>query len=133
MNVVPSVWIPYPRPTVSVELRCGVLYSGCQCTKRNGLQQDCPRSECQGRPSCLDYPAPTCVPSGNAPRPYLSPSELQSTRDSHLDRYGRVGDHYIKYKRKLDRKYLDLGKTGYVQHPGVSARDNIPCRVHRRE
>lgn len=31
----------------SRELRGSVLIHRCNCTKRNGLQHDCPRSECQ--------------------------------------------------------------------------------------
>lgn len=47
----------------SFELRAGNLYTVCGCTKKNGLQHDCPRSECQGRPCCLCKPEPTCCPS----------------------------------------------------------------------
>lgn len=46
----------------SCELRSSILYSGCECEKRNGLQDQCPRSECQGSPACLTRP-PTCGPS----------------------------------------------------------------------
>jgi hypothetical protein len=37
-------------------------YIGCCCGKKNGLQDDCRRSLCQGRPECLTDP-PTCLPS----------------------------------------------------------------------
>lgn len=47
----------------SRELRAGVLYKTCECTKRNGLQHDCPRTECQGRPECLSKPKANCCPS----------------------------------------------------------------------
>jgi hypothetical protein len=47
----------------SRELKGGVLYSNCACTKRNGLQSDCGRFLCMGRPECVTNP-PTCLPSG---------------------------------------------------------------------
>ncbi|KAI4470447.1 atp-dependent rna helicase dbp3 [Holotrichia oblita] len=47
----------------SRELRASVLYTTCDCIKRNGLQDDCPRSECHGQPECLTLPEPTCGPA----------------------------------------------------------------------
>ncbi|XP_069672488.1 uncharacterized protein [Periplaneta americana] len=55
----------------SRELRGGVLYTGCDCNKRNGLQHDCKRTLCQGRPECLTKPEPMCIPSGGPG--YISP------------------------------------------------------------
>ncbi|KAF7286326.1 hypothetical protein GWI33_006055 [Rhynchophorus ferrugineus] len=46
----------------SRELRASILYTGCQCEKRDGLQDDCPRTGCHGSPECLTSP-PTCGPS----------------------------------------------------------------------
>lgn len=46
----------------SRELRAGILYHGCDCEKRNGLQDQCPRLQCRGSPRCLTNP-PTCPPS----------------------------------------------------------------------
>lgn len=116
--------VPYPRPAASVELRCGVLYSGCQCVKRDGLQQDCPRSECQGRPACLAYPAPTCVPSGNAPSPNPRAGRGGSTNYVHQQ------PPYLQYKHKLD-KYLRMGREGYVDNPPLDVAHKVPCHVHR--
>uniref|UniRef100_A0A1B6DNX7 Uncharacterized protein n=1 Tax=Clastoptera arizonana TaxID=38151 RepID=A0A1B6DNX7_9HEMI len=57
------------RKTASQELRGGVLYIGCSCTKRNGLQDDCQRRECGGRPKCISLnPGPCCDPS-SSPKP----------------------------------------------------------------
>lgn len=54
---------PGKRPrTNSRELRGGKLYIGCDCEKRNGLQDECQRSLCQGSPECATIP-PTCAPS----------------------------------------------------------------------
>ena len=47
----------------SRELRGGVLMTSCECPKRNGLQLDCPRTECKGRPCCTVQPWPLCCPS----------------------------------------------------------------------
>ncbi|XP_052873249.1 keratin-associated protein 5-4-like [Anopheles cruzii] len=54
----------YPcRPCKSRELRGGNLIMSCECLKRNGLQHDCPRWECQAKPCCLTKPEATCCPS----------------------------------------------------------------------
>ncbi|KAB0794865.1 hypothetical protein PPYR_11704 [Photinus pyralis] len=47
----------------SRELLGGILYVGCDCGKKNGLQDDCRRTQCQGSPACLAKPEPTCCPS----------------------------------------------------------------------
>jgi hypothetical protein len=53
-----------------LELRGGVFYNRCDCVKRNGLQDDCQRVLCQGRPACLTDP-PMCIPGGGIG--YISP------------------------------------------------------------
>lgn len=47
----------------SRELRGGRLMANCNCTRRNGLQYDCQRSECQGHCICLTRPFAKCCPS----------------------------------------------------------------------
>lgn len=47
----------------SRELLNGTLLSGCDCVKRNGLQDQCKRVECRGRPECLIKPEPQCIPA----------------------------------------------------------------------
>lgn len=51
------------KQSKSRELRASKLYIGCFCEKRDGLQDDCPRTECHGKPECLTQPYPTCGPS----------------------------------------------------------------------
>ncbi|XP_022908044.1 uncharacterized protein [Onthophagus taurus] len=46
----------------SRELRASILYMSCDCIKRNGLQDDCPRWECHGACECLTLPDPSCCP-----------------------------------------------------------------------
>ncbi|KAK9890715.1 hypothetical protein WA026_012064 [Henosepilachna vigintioctopunctata] len=46
----------------SRELRGGILYIGCDCERKNGLQDNCLRTGCQGSPECLTSP-PSCLPS----------------------------------------------------------------------
>nr|CAH7754320.1 unnamed protein product [Callosobruchus chinensis] len=46
----------------SRELRASILYTGCYCEKKDGLQDDCPRTGCHGSPECLTQP-PSCGPS----------------------------------------------------------------------
>lgn len=45
------------------EMRGGVLYARCYCLHRNGLQDDCPLSQCQGQLECLIKPWPICPPA----------------------------------------------------------------------
>ncbi|RZC37920.1 keratin-associated protein 9-1-like [Asbolus verrucosus] len=68
----PQMMVCYRRPkcsngsgkrSKSRELRASILHVGCDCEKRNGLQDDCPRSECRGSPECMTKPDPTCGPS----------------------------------------------------------------------
>ncbi|KAK9512458.1 hypothetical protein O3M35_000889 [Rhynocoris fuscipes] len=63
LNVPPWVLPRYK----SQELRGGKLYSGCYCWKKNGMQDDCPRWDCAGRPECRVKPLPVCPPSMNPP------------------------------------------------------------------
>ncbi|XP_037959133.1 putative small proline-rich protein 5 [Teleopsis dalmanni] len=39
------------------------MYTTCECIKRNGLQDKCPRSMCQGRSACMCFPTPNCCPA----------------------------------------------------------------------
>lgn len=43
-------------------MRSGVLFSRCYCVHRDGLQDSCPLSQCQGQPKCLFKPWPICPP-----------------------------------------------------------------------
>uniref|UniRef100_A0A336MAT8 CSON014550 protein n=1 Tax=Culicoides sonorensis TaxID=179676 RepID=A0A336MAT8_CULSO len=52
-----------PKRCRSRELRGGILYTRCDCVKRNGLQYDCPRACCQGQACCRTKPEPRCCPS----------------------------------------------------------------------
>lgn len=47
-----------------IELRGGQMISTCECVRRNGLQDQCPRRECGGRPECVAVnPGPCCEPA----------------------------------------------------------------------
>lgn len=52
-----------PKRCKSRELRGGILYTSCDCPKRNGLADDCRKRECFGRPRCITKPIPVCCPS----------------------------------------------------------------------
>uniref|UniRef100_A0A1B6DSW3 Uncharacterized protein n=1 Tax=Clastoptera arizonana TaxID=38151 RepID=A0A1B6DSW3_9HEMI len=54
----------------SQELRGGVLHVGCTCDRRDGLQDDCQRSDCRGHPLCVVHSGPHCAPS-QAQKPTL--------------------------------------------------------------
>ncbi|CAH0554654.1 unnamed protein product [Brassicogethes aeneus] len=77
----------------SRELRGGQLFLGCYCCKKNGLQDDCPRAECQGSPPCLTKP-PTC-----GPFVYCDAKHLQAKAAKFLAR-GKENPHEQKMKYK---------------------------------
>ncbi|KAF5296651.1 hypothetical protein FQR65_LT10191 [Abscondita terminalis] len=72
-----------PKPKTKVEtcksreLLGGVLYIGCDCEKRNGLQDECKRRQCQGSPACLTKP-PTCCPSQYSNAKHLKKKMLKN-------------------------------------------------------
>lgn len=39
------------------------MYTTCDCVRRNGLQDKCPRSLCQGKAACMTLPTPSCCPA----------------------------------------------------------------------
>ncbi|XP_012221162.2 uncharacterized protein [Linepithema humile] len=51
------------RRLIFPEMRAGILHTRCYCLHRNGLQDDCPLSQCQGRLECLIKPWPICPPA----------------------------------------------------------------------
>ncbi|CRK92765.1 CLUMA_CG006289, isoform A [Clunio marinus] len=59
----PSPCSPCPPKRSFRELRGSILIIKCECVKRNGLQLDCPRRECKGRPLCTVRPIPRCCTS----------------------------------------------------------------------
>lgn len=58
----PIYLIQKTRRLVFPEMRGGVLYSRCCCLHRDGLQDNCPLSQCQGQPECLVKPWAICPP-----------------------------------------------------------------------
>lgn len=59
-----KLWLKFfSQRCKSRELKGSVLITQCECVKRNGLQLDCPRTECHGRPCCTTKPWPSCCPS----------------------------------------------------------------------
>ncbi|XP_032684682.1 uncharacterized protein LOC116850464 [Odontomachus brunneus] len=59
------------------EMRGGVLYSRCCCLHRDGLQDSCPLTQCQGQPECLVKPWAVCPPAKYVRSRY---PELYSTK-----------------------------------------------------
>ncbi|XP_023025851.1 uncharacterized protein [Leptinotarsa decemlineata] len=68
------------RQSKSRELRASILYTGCDCEKRDGLQDDCQRTGCHGSPECLTNP-PTCGPSEFCNAKHLGRKLLSSRKD----------------------------------------------------
>ncbi|XP_075215277.1 uncharacterized protein LOC142321167 [Lycorma delicatula] len=83
---------PSNQSGTSVELRGGVVYNQCLCVKRNGLQDQCPRRECGGKPECIAMnPGPCCPPAlayqAAMLPPEKSPQELTPSKEMcHINR-----------------------------------------------
>ncbi|XP_014611245.1 PREDICTED: uncharacterized protein LOC106790683 isoform X1 [Polistes canadensis] len=86
-----SVYRKKPRLTdlKFPEMRGGVLYSKCMCLHRNGLQDACPLTQCQGQPQCLVKPWPICPPGkfvrSRYPRQY--PGQNPTILESDVKKY----------------------------------------------
>ncbi|XP_024085004.1 uncharacterized protein LOC112127787 [Cimex lectularius] len=63
------------------ELRAGYLIHGCDCVKHNGLQDQCQRLECGGRPQCLTDP-PSCPPANAMAPPKPQPNLNELVEDA---------------------------------------------------
>ncbi|XP_063236327.1 sperm mitochondrial-associated cysteine-rich protein-like [Bacillus rossius redtenbacheri] len=59
--VCPPCSLNCVRRIKSRELIGGILYTQCECPRRNGLQDSCPRTGC-GIPACTTLPLPCCCP-----------------------------------------------------------------------
>ncbi|XP_076246514.1 uncharacterized protein LOC143186690 [Calliopsis andreniformis] len=67
------------------EMRSGILYTRCYCVHRDGLQDACPLSQCQGQPECLCKPWPICPPARylRCRHPEVYPPESNSSDKFH--------------------------------------------------
>lgn len=90
----------------SRELRGGRLISSCNCVRRNGLQDDCERSECQGRSKCLTRPFPKCCPSIFANR-FEAISMGKRTNSHQSDRKIRMLNNGSKFKITIDHFFKE--------------------------
>lgn len=49
------------------EFRSSEIIVGCKCVRNDGMQHECRRIKCMGRPDCVAYPWPRCLPSQPCP------------------------------------------------------------------
>ncbi|KAL9925022.1 uncharacterized protein ACN2A1_010642 [Glossina fuscipes fuscipes] len=92
------------------------MYTTCDCIKRNGLQDKCRRSLCQGRSACMSFPTPNRCPS------------------SFPLRYANMTMGVIKKKNKNNRRAgggngNGNGNLAYcgLSNPQCGAPKPIPC------
>ena len=125
-KVVPHPIVPIPHPSTNFELRGSKMYVGCDCLKRNGMQHDCPRNECQGKKECLKFPAPVCQPSGLAPPIIrISPISTSIEPDCGPRKIIQI-TNTEKEKRKV---LLNYARAQYYQWPPSS---RVPCTYHKK-
>ncbi|KAH1009145.1 uncharacterized protein LOC109546659 [Dendroctonus ponderosae] len=110
----------------SRELRASILYTGCLCEKRDGLQDDCPRTGCHGSPECLTRP-PTCGPSEFCDGKHLGKNNKYSRlskKNGKNSRNENAEEH--KNHKHLNAKYKCFPAT--VDQPIViPLPQNPPC------
>lgn len=99
------------RPTAEFdrfEFRNSRLIVGCKCARNDGMQHECERSKCMaGRPLCLTYPAPTCLPSRPCPpRPQVILQDI-----GHRDKSGA--------ESQSSHRPVDSGTRGVGDGGGV--------------
>lgn len=127
--VEPHPIIPVPRPAGSVELRGGKMLVGCTCLKRNGMQHDCQRKDCQGRKECLKFPAPVCLPSGLAP-PVIVPSPTIMPEEP--DCQPRDAVPISKTRQNQWKVLLNYARSQYQDNPPRPVKGEVPCKFHKK-
>lgn len=132
------------RPTAGFdkfEFRSGEIIVGCKCVRNDGMQHECRRSKCMGRPDCMAYPWPKCLPSQPCPpsqrqddrkrttpppqpKTATTPDKFTSTAAAKMDDQssGRA-------RRTAARRMLRWAMAQYDDRP-ASYKTFVPCRVH---
>lgn len=72
-----------------------------------------------GRASCLDYPAPTCAPSGNSLRSSHSPYELCEGHEETLEGSQLTGGRQRYQKQRLDERLQDMARSEGCQQTKI--------------
>ena len=81
----------------------------------------------------MAFPAPICVPSGNAPQQDLRSPRLKSPeRRVHTSdtKYEKNAQHKPR-KMSRARMFLDMAREGYIDNPCIPKRIYGSCEVHR--
>ncbi|GAB0091137.1 hypothetical protein DMENIID0001_059460 [Sergentomyia squamirostris] len=118
----------------SWELRNSVLYTNCDCSKRNGLQDDCRMSMCQGKKDCLTCPEPDCLPAKH--------QRARNERyEREIDRHSEISRHRVKQEESHNRekhhrpagwprKYDKQSRQPMEKHKNLS---DCECHGHKDE
>lgn len=125
------------RPTAAwdgIEFRGGALIVGCKCVRNDGMQHECRRAMCMGRPQCLTRPVPTCPPSQPCPplterradkrKPPGRPAAAAAAASKPVERRKRRA-HGV-----TDCRLRQYAKAQYDDRPTLE-RPFAPCPVHR--
>ncbi|XP_024217192.1 uncharacterized protein [Halyomorpha halys] len=125
-KVEPHPILPIPKPSTNYELRGSKMLVGCTCLKRNGMQHDCQRSQCQGRRECLKFPAPVCQPSGLAP-PIIKISPITTAIEPDCGPKRKL--QITKTEMEKRKVLLNYARAQYYQWPPSP---RVPCKVHKK-
>lgn len=80
------------------------MYRGCDCERLNGLQDDCPRTDCHGSPACLTNP-PTCGPSEFCNGKHLAEKIQKNGKSKTNSQKGKSNDSNSKNHNNTSVKY----------------------------
>lgn len=109
------------KQSKSRELRASRMYVGCGCEKKNGLQDQCPRTDCLGSPECLTQPYPICGPSE-----FCNAKHLEKKRDAYLKRKYPKQYSLDKEVKQVPKKRHDQASFKYKCFPASLEQNNGP-------
>lgn len=134
-NIVPAC--DENRPTAAwdgIEFRSGTLIVGCKCVRNDGMQHECRRAMCMGRPECLAHPAPTCPPSQPCP-PLAAEHRADERKPPGRQAAAAAASEPVERRKRRARGATDCqlrqyAKAQYDDRPTLE-RPFEPCPVHR--
>ncbi|KAK9510717.1 hypothetical protein O3M35_005450 [Rhynocoris fuscipes] len=96
----------------SCELIGSKLIKFCACCNKNGLQDECARTQCRGKPWCMFEPLPKCPPFTCKPGYYHPPDP----HDVCLEQRWKSSPEYDAYEA-MKRRHLERTNEGCFPNP----------------
>lgn len=114
----------YNNESLKFEVKSGVIKRGCDCIKRNGLQDRCPRVRHESRWECLMGVPHGCTSGPAKPRPHYANHLQRPATLPYSNPCASVSD-LSKTRRDVGVGHLT---TSYCQHkPRAVTADQLRC------